>query len=139
MTKIALLLVIRALLLAASPADDIRSVLDRQEQAWNHGDLDDLLTAYEDSPNLVFISRKVSRGLSEIRERYRTTYGTKEKMGTLKFSDLDVRMLGTGYATVIGRFHLDREEKGGGPAQGIFTLIFRSTPSGWKIIQDHTS
>jgi ketosteroid isomerase-like protein len=60
-------------------------------------------------------------------------------MGTLKFSGLDVRPLGSDYAAVIGRFHLDRAAEAGGESAGTFTLLFHKTGQGWKIILDHTS
>ena len=44
-------------------------------------------------------------------------------------------MLGPEAALVTGRFDLDRKE----PATGRFTLVFRKTNRGWKIIHDHTS
>ena len=54
---------------------------------------------------------KVTRGHAAVLERYLKSYPTKEKMGTLAFSDLEVRMLGADYASVIGRFHLDRTKR----------------------------
>jgi ketosteroid isomerase-like protein len=71
--------------------------------------------------------------------RYLKRYPTREKMGTLRFSDIETRMLGAEYASVIGRFHLDRAADAGGEASGIFTLLFHKTPQGWKVILDHTS
>ncbi len=46
---------------------------------------------------------------------------------------------GTEYASVIGKWHLDRSPEAGGNVGGIFTLLFQKTPAGWKIILDHTS
>ena len=60
-------------------------------------------------------------------------------MGTLRFSDLEIQMLDANYASVIGRFHLDRGKEAGGEAAGIFTLLFKHTAQGWKVILDHTS
>jgi hypothetical protein len=60
-------------------------------------------------------------------------------MGTLRFSDLEIKLLGSAYASVLGRFHLDRSAEVGGEAAGIFTLLFHKTPQGWKVILDHTS
>ena len=42
-------------------------------------------------------------------------------------------------AIVIGKFFLTRTKAGGGDTTGIFTLVFRKTRQGWKIILDHTS
>jgi len=126
-------------LAAAPPESDIRKVLDDQVEAWNRGDIPNFMTGYDNSPNTTFVGRDVSKGYAAVLERYQKTYSSKEKMGTLKFSDLDVRMLGPDHACVIGRFHLDRTKEAGGEASGIFTLIFSKTSAGWKIVVDHTS
>jgi ketosteroid isomerase-like protein len=126
-------------LAAASPEADIRKVLDDQTLAWNRGDIPTFMTGYENSPNTTFVGKDVSKGYASVLERYQKTYPTKDRMGTLRFSDLEVRLLGTDHACVIGRFHLDRGKDSGGEASGIFTLVFRKTPAGWKIIVDHTS
>ena len=60
-------------------------------------------------------------------------------MGTLGFSELEVRSLDERYAVVIGRYRLERNKKDGGPATGLFTLVMEKTDKGWKIIIDHTT
>jgi uncharacterized protein (TIGR02246 family) len=130
-------------LTAQSPnsADEsaIREVLADQVQAWNKGDVVTFMKGYEDSPETTFVSDRVIKGYGPVLERYKTRYPTPEKMGKLRFSDLEVRLLGADHASVIGRFHLDRTAEAGGPASGIFTLILRKSESGWKVILDHTS
>jgi uncharacterized protein (TIGR02246 family) len=124
---------------ADSSEQDIRRVLSDQVQAWNGGDLDAFMSGYEDSPNTVFIGKTVQRGYEAVRRRYHDQYPTPEKMGKLKFSDLSVNLLGTDYASVTGAFHLARSVSAGGNASGVFSLLFRRSPAGWKIILDHTS
>jgi uncharacterized protein (TIGR02246 family) len=126
------------LLLAQS--DDIRAVLTHSEEAWNRGDLAAFASYYDDSPDTTFIGRQVVRGgVQAILDRYRKAYPTREAMGTLSFTNVEVRMLAADVALVMGEFHLTRSAAGGGDASGRYTLILRKTPSGWKIIHDHTS
>jgi uncharacterized protein (TIGR02246 family) len=135
----------RLLLLCCTPllfAQDaeIRTVMKDSEIAWNRGDLVAFASYYEDSPETTFIGRDVTRGGTKaILDRYRRGYPTPEAMGTLTFSELEVRPLADGLALTTGKFALKRTAAGGGDASGRFTLIFRRTPSGWKIIHDHTS
>jgi uncharacterized protein (TIGR02246 family) len=127
-----------SLLLAQS--DDIRAVLTHSEDAWNRGDLAAFASYYDDSPETTFVGREVVRGgVQAILGRYRKAYPTREAMGTLSFSNLNVRMLAAELALVTGEFHLERTAAGGGNASGRYTLILQRTPSGWKIIHDHTS
>lgn len=121
-------------------ADDIRAVLTHSEDAWNHGDLAAFASYYEDSPETTFVGREVVRGgVQAILARYRKAYPTREAMGTLSFTNLNVRSLSPDLALVTGEFHLERTAAGGGNTSGRYTLVLRKTPAGWKILHDHTS
>lgn len=137
--KLAFALLAALPLLALSPEDSIRQVLRNQVTAWNRGDVGEFMLGYEDSPHTAFIGKEVTRGYAQVLQRYRQRYPTKEKMGTLTFSDLDIRMLDASNAAVIGRFHLKRDSSAGGDADGIFSLVLQNTAKGWKIVLDHTS
>jgi uncharacterized protein (TIGR02246 family) len=123
----------------------IRAVIAAQTAAWNRGDIPAFMQAYEDSPSTTFIGLTVRKGFEPIRERYMLSYSNPEQMGTLTFNDLDVRLLpdscgAVEYAVVTGKFHLDRKAKGEARKDdGIFSLVWRKGPAGWKIILDHTS
>lgn len=118
---------------------DVVKVLLAQEAAWNRGDVESFATGYKNSPDTLFITGQVRRGYADMLDGYRKNYPTREAMGTLSFTELEVHPLGENYAAVIGKYHLDRDKKGGGPASGIFSLVFEKTPDGWKIIIDHTA
>jgi ketosteroid isomerase-like protein len=114
-------------------------VLLKQESAWNRGDIDSFAQGYKDSPDTIFLTKSLSRGYAGLVAEYHHDYPTKDAMGTLAFSELEVHPLGENYAACIGKYHLDRNKKEGGNADGLFSLIFEKTPSGWKIIIDHTT
>lgn len=116
----------------------IRAVLAKQAVDWNSGDLDAFATGYKNSPDILFIGSKISRGYSQMLERYRTFYSTREKMGTLTYSDIEIQPLDEHFATATGMFHLERTAAGGGDASGTYLLVFEKTPQGWKIVRDVT-
>jgi len=126
-------------LLGATPEQEIRGVLDAQVTAWNRGDIPGFMEGYDKSESTTFAGTEITKGHAQVLARYLKKYPTREKMGTLRFSDIETRMLGADYASVIGRFHLDRAADAGGEASGIFTLLFHKTGQGWKVILDHTS
>ena len=69
-------------------------------------------------------------------DRYRKAYDTREKMGTLTFSDLEITLLSKDAALVLGRWRLKRAND---EPHGTFTLLFRKTKAGWRIVHDHSS
>lgn len=124
-------------ILMADDASDIRSVLNKQQELWNQGDTK-CFTAYY-TEDTTFISTQVQRGRAQVEERYQRRYPNRDAMGKLAFDELEITKLGKDYASVIGRWKLDRSEQAGGNVGGYFTLLFKRTKQGWKIIQDHTS
>jgi uncharacterized protein (TIGR02246 family) len=118
---------------------DVIKVLLAQEAAWNKGDLVTFASSYKDAPDTLFVTHLVSRGYNGLIDQYKRDYPTRAAMGTLGFSELEVRPLDENYAVVIGKYHLDRSKKDGGNAEGLFTLVLEKTDAGWKIIIDHTT
>src|SRR5580700_10346895 len=120
-------------------AKAVEQVLHVQQDAWNRHDLDAFMSGYWHSPELTFFSgAKESHGWQAAMDRYKATYDSPgHEMGKLDFSDLRVEMLGPKSAFVRGAWRLTMSD--GKTPHGIFTLVFRKFPDGWKIIHDHTS
>ncbi len=116
----------------------VRAVMDAQVTAWNHHDLEGFMAGYWKSPELTFFSGTTeTQGWEPTLERYRRSYQAEgHDMGTLSFSDLKVEELGTDAAFVRGKFQLAMPD--GKQPHGVFTLIFRKFPEGWRIVHDHT-
>jgi ketosteroid isomerase-like protein len=117
----------------------VEHVLRSQQDAWNHQDLDAFMAGYWNSPELTFFSgAKEMSGWHATLDRYRATYASPgHEMGTLEFSGLRIEMLGPEAAFVRGAWHLTMPD--GKTPPGLFTLVFRKFPDGWKIVHDHTS
>jgi beta-aspartyl-peptidase (threonine type) len=120
-----------------SPVAEIRAVLDAQMEAWNRGDIDGYMDGYAREEETQFVSGDtVTRGWQTVRDRYAKKYDTAEKMGKLSFTEVEITLLGEEAALVVGRWKLERAED---QPQGRFTLVFRRTRDGWRIVHDHTS
>jgi ketosteroid isomerase-like protein len=139
--SLVLVLVIGAL--AQNPEPQVKAaveqVLHQQQDAWNRHDLERFMAGYWNSPELTFLSgATLTSGWQATIERYRKSYqGEGREMGKLEFSDLNIRPLAPDAAFVRGAWHLTMSD--GKTPHGVFTLIFRKFPEGWKIIHDHTS
>ncbi|MDQ1612189.1 MAG: hypothetical protein QOG00_2120 [Pyrinomonadaceae bacterium] len=115
----------------------IRAVLDAQAAAWNRGDVEGYMDGYERAETTTLISGDaVTRGWQTVTDRYKKAYDTPEKMGTLAFSELDIKPLSEFYASATGRWELTRAKD---KPHGRFALIFRRTNAGWRIVQDTTT
>lgn len=117
--------------------DRIQKLLDGQAQAWTQGDLD-FMAGYHRSQDLTFFSGGDSRqGWEDMRQRYHARYQAgSNTMGTLQFTDVQIELTGPQMAFVRGRYQLAAKGK---EDSGLFTLILRKTPSGWRVVHDHTS
>lgn len=122
----------------AKPVEEIRAILDKQVEAWNRRDLEGFMTAYWQASELSFYSGGTKTyGWQQTIERYRLRYQSEGRdMGQLDFADLQIEMLSPTSAFVRGHWHLKMKD---GDPGGLFTLIFRKLPNGWKIVHDHTS
>src|SRR3954469_3242180 len=82
---------------------DITKVMNDQVTAWNRGDIDGFMRGYWNSDKLIFVSgANVTRGWQPTLDRYKKSYDTRAKMGTLTFSDLEITMLSKDAAVVLG-------------------------------------
>jgi uncharacterized protein (TIGR02246 family) len=116
---------------------EVEAVLSKQAAAWNRGDIDTFMEHYWKSDELTFSSGgQTTRGWTSTKENYQRRYPTREQMGQLKFTQLEVTTLGDSAALVLGRWQLTRDSS---PVGGNFTLIFRRIDGNWLIVHDHTS
>jgi hypothetical protein len=116
----------------------IRKVLDDQVVSWNKGNLEGFMAGYWNSAELSFSSGKdKTRGWQATFDRYKKRYQSEgREMGKLSFSELEIDMLCPESAFVRGRWKLVQSKE---TPEGLFTLIFKKFPEGWRIVHDHTS
>jgi hypothetical protein len=115
----------------------IQTVLATQVAEWNRADIDAFMEGYWKSPQTEFVGTNgILRGWEAVLERYRKQYPDRAAMGQLTFSDLEVNMLAPTVALVVGHWQLKRQDDA---PKGVFTLVLRKFPQGWRIINDHTS
>jgi beta-aspartyl-peptidase (threonine type) len=116
-----------------------RRLLDKQVEDWNRKDLDGFLEGYWHDPGVVFQSGGTrTDGFEAMRARYDDRYRAEgREMGRLAFSGVEVVPLGSDAALARGRWRLAMSD--GTRPGGLFTLILRRLPEGWRIVHDHTS
>ena len=122
---------------AADPEAGIRAALEQQAREWNAGNLAGFMETYAKSERTRFASGgDISLGWQTVFDRYRKKYGDRAAMGTLTFSNIEITLLAPDAGLAFGRWQLQREKD---RPSGLFTLVLRSLPEGWRIVHDHTS
>ncbi|TCV93396.1 uncharacterized protein (TIGR02246 family) [Luteibacter rhizovicinus] len=123
-----------------SPQQAIGQALDASAAAWSAGDLKTFMELYERAPNTRYVSAKgVVEGYDAIEAMYASRFKTPgaSGMGKLTLEVIDVKLLGSQYAFVIGRYHLKPET--GDTVSGLTTLLFHKVGTRWLISADHSS
>ena len=141
MNKIWILLVLvlgLASFVFADAKSEIISLLKEQDAAWSRGDLDGFMKYYDSTSALVFMgSDGPIRSAQVLKDHYDKKYNKgKTDFGKLTFSNLEVEELAPGLARAWGKWLVEQKDQ---KLSGWFSLIWKKTPAGWRIIHDHSS
>jgi beta-aspartyl-peptidase (threonine type) len=121
---------------AADVRAELVEILGLQQEAWNRRDIEGFMAYYWRSDRLTYQSgANRLRGWGALLERYEKSY-SGDSWGRLDFTDLEVNVLGPDSAYILGRWRVTHKD---GAQDGVFTIIFRRFPEGWRIIHDHSS
>jgi ketosteroid isomerase-like protein len=132
-----LALAVTACVPAPETVKGIRSVMEAQQAAWNRGDIEGFMDGYERAETTTFVSGdELTRGWQTVLDRYKQRYKSRDEMGTLTFSDLDIKPINGSYALADGRWQLTRAND---KPHGRFTLLFHRAGNEWRIVHDTTT
>lgn len=120
----------------SAASKEITDAMNNSANEWNKGHLDAFMSLYDPSATMMMPTGPA--GMSGIKELYQTKY-FKDGMPkqNLKYTDMQVRMLGNDYALLTGGFTLygnNLPER-----SGRYSLVMQHTKDGWKILHDHSS
>lgn len=142
MKKIFILILIACSLPAFLHAQDkdkqqILSLLQRQTEDWNRGNIDAFMVGYWNNDSLMFIGKSgITYGYKKTLENYKKGYSDTAQMGKLSFNILQVKRLSGEYYYVVGKWFLKRSV---GDVGGHYNLLFRKINGRWVIVADHSS
>lgn len=137
-----LLLILSSLISACSDSNTtaesaIFATMQKQETAWNAGDIHTFMETYWHHDSLLFVGGVGPvYGWQNTLDRYLKTYPDTVAMGKLKFNIIQVNRLSSNHYFVLGKWHLTRAI---GNASGHFTLLFEKIDNKWLIVADHSS
>ena len=118
-------------------ANEIVSVMMKQETCWNKMDFEGYMQGYWNSDSLQFIGKSgITFGWQKTLDNYKKHYPDKLSSRILKFTILHIEGLNAKTAFLIGKWHLSREK---GNIEGYYTLLWKKVNSKWVIVVDHTN
>lgn len=116
----------------------IGEILDAQAAAWNAGDLDGFMIAYERSPETGYIGAAGRiTGYDAIRARYAPLFEPEAERDSLRFIDLETRELDSRFGVATARYVLYRN--GETTSTGPFTLVLLRVEGNWMIVHDQSA
>ncbi|EAR30466.1 hypothetical protein PTD2_02816 [Pseudoalteromonas tunicata D2] len=121
---------------AQNDKDQIISIMKAQENAWNEGNLTAYMAGYWHSEQLRFVGKNgIKFGWQATLDNYKKSYSTKEKMGTLKFNNIDIEVTES-TAFVLGKWQITLKED---VVSGYNSLFWKKIDNKWRIVIDHSS
>ena len=120
----------------STAAKEITDAMNNSANEWNKGHLAAFMSLYDPSATMMMPTGPV--GMGGIKGLYETKY-FKDGMPkqNLKYTDMQVRMLGNDFALLTGGFTL--YGKNLPERSGRYSLVLQHTKDGWKILHDHSS
>jgi len=120
------------------PEQQIQMRLKEFITYWNQGDLNEVISLYENSSKTVLVSATtVVKGYDHIADFLKTHYSTNEAMGKINFSEIEIKLLSNQHVMAMGK--ISETLASGKNKKGDFTFIYEKTPTGWKIVVDRIS
>lgn len=121
-------------------ADSINAIqmdLNNFAASWNQGETKEIVKHYKKANSTILISSSMIRGYKNIAAFFHKNYSSKNEMGTITFSHVEINLLSPRYAMATGEWAIKRNK--GANTGGVFSVLYENTLLGWKIALDHTS
>jgi hypothetical protein len=124
-------------LIGQSAEQQIEALLHAQSKSWNEGDIDGFMAGYLHTDDLQFLgSSGLTAGWDATLDRYKKRYPDAKAMGQLTFDLSEITRRTKNVYTVIGKYHLSRQEFE--DLEGFFLLVLQKIGGDWKIVADST-
>lgn len=115
----------------------ILAMLEKQNQAWNRGDVAGFMKGYWENDSLMFVGKSgITYGYKNTLENYKKGYPDATAMGQLTTTQIKVIRVSSRYYFIVGKWYLKRTI---GDLSGHYNLLLQKINGEWVIIADHSS
>lgn len=130
----ALFLILSPIWAYADSEAEIRAALEYLEQVWIEGDLEAIRGHYHS--DFISYSESAELDLKQRVEEIAVIMEEGKDIGTLEFSDIQIRTLDEDHVLAWGRTRLTFKD--GTELGSRFTSVYKKTPFGWKVFFTHS-
>jgi len=117
---------------------DVKAALDAQVTAWNAGALDMAMSAYHDSPEMLWVNRGgIRKGFEPVRAAYRRDLGDRSRMGTYSYEPLHIERISRDCVYFVIKWKI--ELNGRTTMGGVSSLVWKRINRKWVIAAEHAS
>jgi ketosteroid isomerase-like protein len=115
----------------------VTQVLNDQYAAWNRHDIDAYMTAFWQSPNLIFVTEgQVCLGWQDTNAMFQRNYSNRELMGIAIPERIQVNVISDDSAITLEWWTVRFKKTN---VHGLSTASWRKFSEGWRIVENHTS
>lgn len=141
MYKLYLLLTISLLSMSidsTATIKEVRTAIDEQVAAWNKGALEEAMTYYWNSPDMLWINRAgVQKGYEDVLEAYKLDFKDRSKMGQYSVEELYAELLSEGIVLYVVRWKIELDGKK--LMGGVSSQLWKPIDGKWVITIEHGS
>lgn len=125
-------------LIETAAVKEVRKALDGQVQAWNEGKLEEAMTYYWESPEMLWISKNgIDKGYTSVLEMFRKDFSDRSKMGVYTYLPLFIEEVSTEAVYYVFRWKIELQGKQ--LMGGISSQLWKKLNGNWVITAEHAS
>ena len=116
----------------------VKESLEKQIKAWNSGRLEDAMGYYQNSPDLLWISKAgIERGYQPILNSYLQDFDDRSKMGEFTYTPLAIEAISKKVVYFVYRWKI--ELNGKKIMGGVSSQLWKHNKGRWLIYSEHAS
>lgn len=125
-------------ILETTAVKEVRKALDGQVQAWNEGNLEQAMTFYWESAEMLWISKSgVDRGYKPVLESFRRDFSDRSQMGVYTYEPLHIEEVSPEAVFYVFRWRI--ELSGKQLMGGVSSQLWKKINDTWVITAEHAS
>jgi hypothetical protein len=125
-------------LIETAAVEQVRAALDGQVQAWNNGNLEEAMSYYWDSPEMLWVSKSgIDTGYISVLEMFRKDFSDRSTMGIYSYVPLFIEEISPEAVYYVFEWKI---ELNGKQLMGcISSQLWKKVNDNWIIRAEHAS